>query len=66
MIRLLEEGDSADLEVLFLQLSESSVRRLFIRRGSRQIDRRSRAFWSLLFQHEPAEAHALTEELWTL
>lgn len=64
--RLLEAGDSSDLEALFSQCSESSVRRLFEQRGGRQLDRRSRAFWSLLLAVEPTEGHPLSEELWAL
>ena len=64
--RLLEAGDSSDLEALFFQCSESSVRRLFEQRGGRQIDRRSRAFWALLLGVKPIDGHPLSEKLWTL
>ena len=64
--RLLQAGDSADLRDLFAQHPESRVCQVFEQRGSRQIDRRSRAFWSLVLATDPPSDEAAMEDLWTL
>jgi hypothetical protein len=65
-IRLLESGDSADLQSLFSQCSEREVHQIFKQRGRRQIDHRSRAFWSLVFGEEPPKKDPAREALWLL
>ena len=64
--RLLEAGDSNDLIALFSQCPEDEIRRVFLKRGFRQVDHRSRAFWSLLFGHQPIERDPIGEALWPL
>ncbi len=64
VIRLLDVGDSTDLRGLFSQLSEPVVCRHFIERGSRQLDRRSRALWSLLLDADPGDGSPLGEDFW--
>ena len=64
--RLLEVGDSNDLIALFSQCSEDEVCRVFLQRGCRQVDHRSRAFWSLLFAQQPIEGDPIGEALWPL
>lgn len=64
--RLLESGDSADLEYLLSKIDEELLRRHLRQRGGRQIDRRSRAFWSLLLGVSCGESHTLAEDLWPL
>jgi hypothetical protein len=46
--RLLEDGDGADLAWLFGSLSEAEVAAWIVRRGGRQLSRRSGAFWRLV------------------
>lgn len=46
--RVLEEGDREDLHWLSEQVEEPRLRKWLAERGSRQLSRRSRAFWSLL------------------
>jgi len=47
--RLLEDGDRADLAWLFAMLPEAEVAAWLAGRGDRQLSRRSRAFWKLVF-----------------
>lgn len=46
--RLLEEGDRRDLFWLTSHVPETELARWIERRGTRQLSRRSLAFWSLL------------------
>lgn len=56
--RLLEEGDRSDLGWLCGAVEETALVSWLEARGSRQLSRRSRAFWSLLLSvpgHKPPE-----------
>lgn len=64
--RILEEGDSADLEWLFEQFSDYDLRSWLIQRGSRQLTRRSRLFWQMVFDCAIPDPPPLSEQLWPL
>jgi len=64
--RILEEGDSADLEWLFKQFSDYDLRSWLIQRGSRQLTRRSRLFWQMVFACAIPDPPPLSEQLWPL
>lgn len=53
--RLLEEGDSADLRWLSEAVGLEAIREWLVERGVRQLSRRSRAFWEMLFDLAPPE-----------
>ena len=52
--RLLEDGDRADLAWLATQIPETEYLGWFTRHGAHRLSRRSRAFWSAVFDREPA------------
>lgn len=68
--RLLEEGDSADLRWLAAALPEKRLGDWLVRRGARQLSRRSYLFWRALLDPAGRRAEppggALREALWPL
>ena len=66
MARVMEEGDSEDLQWLTARYSESSIRKWFTRHGSRQLTRRSRAFWQTVLNLPPLPVDDNREDLWPL
>jgi hypothetical protein len=64
--RILEEGDSADLEWLFRRFEESEIVGWLDKYGSRQLSRRSRSFWSLVLEHPIDRPPPINVELWPL
>jgi hypothetical protein len=51
--RLLEEGERADLAWLLAQVGEQQLGAWATGPGTRQLSRRSRAFWSVVLDLEP-------------
>ncbi len=64
--RLLEEGNSDDLEWLFLRFEESPIISWLDKYGSRQLSRRSRLFWSLVLDRPVDRTPPINGELWPL
>lgn len=64
--RILEEGDSDDLEWLFAQFSEDDLLSWLSQRGARQLTRRSRLFWQLVFDCALPGPPPPSEQLWSL
>ena len=62
--RVLEEGVSDDLRWLFVRFSEAQIVDWLERRGSRQLSRRSRLFWSLVLMHPVADPPNINQLLW--
>lgn len=64
--RLLEDGDAADLAVLWGEFPESEVAAWMARHGGRQLSRRSRAFWRAVLGVEAGPAREEAGALWPL
>lgn len=64
--RLLEEGVSDDLRWLFRRFSEAQIVDWLERRGSRQLSKRSRLFWSLVLDHPVTTPPDINQLLWPL
>lgn len=62
--RVLEEGVSEDLRWLFARFPETQIVDWLERRGSRQLSRRSRLFWSLVLNHPLSEPPDINQLLW--
>ena len=64
--RLLEEGNSNDLVWLNQVFSEDQIGSWLQTRGSRQLSRRSRLFWSAVLDREVSDPPGLHAKLWPL
>jgi hypothetical protein len=62
--RLLEEGEQGDLRWLTRQVAEDDLAAWFRAAGSRQLSRRSRAFWSTILGVEAPTDPG--DDLWPL
>jgi hypothetical protein len=63
--RLLEDGDRADLAWLAAQIPEAEISSWFARHGARRLSRRSRAFWSAVFDR-PLARSEYADTFWPL
>jgi hypothetical protein len=66
VVRLLEEGDGAELAWLVRAAGRDALADIVARRGGRLLSRRSRVFWQRLLGVDAPAAHPLARELWPL
>lgn len=64
--RLLENGDAADLRLLFDRAPEAEVAAWFAVHGGRQLSRRSRLFWQSILGVEAGPIPPIADALWPL
>lgn len=66
IVRLLEDGDEADLRWLTRQVPESDLAAWLERRGGRQLSIRSRAFWEAVLDQPAGDEAPARKDLWPL
>ena len=64
--RVLEDGDSRDLNWLFNHFGAGEISDWLERYGSRQLSRRNRSFWSLILEQPVPDPPAIHDQLWPL
>jgi hypothetical protein len=64
--RLLEDGDRADLRALVATVGRDAIAAWVARHSKRRLTRRSRAFWTTVFELETPPADRAAEALWPL
>ena len=64
--RLLEDGETGDLQWLTTAVSEECLVDWLRRRAARQLSRRSRAFWEIVLGCQAEEPLFDSRELWPL
>jgi hypothetical protein len=66
LARLLEDGDSADLRRLFVEVPEAVAAAWLAARGGRQLSVRGRAFWERVLGTTPSPVSPDVSALWPL
>jgi hypothetical protein len=66
LARLLEDGDRDDLAALAAAVGRDAMATWVARHARRRLSRRSRAFWTAVFELEAPAAEPVAEALWPL
>ncbi|HEV7506377.1 MAG TPA: hypothetical protein VGS07_15850 [Thermoanaerobaculia bacterium] len=66
LVRLLEDGDGADLAWLIASVPEEEIAEWFGRHGGRRLSARSRELWRVVLGREPGPVHPEARALWPL